>query len=157
MAYWLFKSEPHVWSWDMQKKAGSTGEEWSGVRNYQARNHMRAMLCGDLGFFYHSNTGKEIVGIIEVCREARPDSTSDDDRWDCVCIRAVCDLLKPVSLADVKSNPLLADMSLVTSARLSVQPVTAREWEIICVMGGIAPEVVSRGHGRTSSENGGLS
>lgn len=139
MAYWLFKSEPDVWSWQMQKKKGAKGEEWTGVRNYQARNNMRAMQLGDLGFFYHSNEGKEIVGIVEVCKLAHPDSSTDDERWECVDIRAVKDVPRPVTLADVKANPKLAKMALVTSMRLSVQPVTEAEWKIVCEMGGVTP------------------
>jgi predicted RNA-binding protein with PUA-like domain len=140
--YWLFKSEPDVWSWDMQKKKGAKGEQWDGVRNYQARNNMTAMRLGDLGFFYHSNEGKEIVGIVEVCKEAHQDSTTDDERWQCVDIKAVCDVATPVSLADVKANPKLGEMSLVTSMRLSVQPVTKREWEIVCAMAGLDPKAI---------------
>ncbi len=89
MAYWLFKSEPDAWGWDQQVAKGAAGEEWNGVRNYQARNNMRAMKLGDLGFFYHSNVGKEVVGIVEVCAASHPDSTTDDPRWDCVDIKAV--------------------------------------------------------------------
>ncbi|MBA5778484.1 EVE domain-containing protein [Stappia sp. F7233] len=137
MRYWLFKSEPFKWSWEMQKARGAAGEQWDGVRNYQARNNMRAMELGDLGFFYHSNEGKEIVGIVEVCALAHPDSTTDDPRWECVDIRAVKDMPKPVTLADVKAEPRLAEMSLVTSMRLSVQPVTEEEWKIVCEMGGL--------------------
>mgnify|MGYP002620330749 CR=1 FL=1 len=137
MAYWLFKSEPDVWSWEMQKAKGEAGEEWTGVRNYQARNNMRAMQLGDLGFFYHSNIGLEVVGIVEVCKLAHPDSSTDDARWECVDIKAVRDMPKPVSLKDVKANPKLADMALVTSMRLSVQPVTDDEWEEVCRMGGL--------------------
>ena len=140
--YWLFKSEPDVWSWDMQKKKGAKGEQWDGVRNYQARNNMRAMKLGDLGFFYHSNEGLEVVGICEVCALAHPDSTTDDERWQCVDIKAVCDVATPVSLADVKANPKLGEMSLVTSMRLSVQPVTKREWEIVCAMAGLDPKAI---------------
>ena len=136
MAYWLFKSEPDVWSWQQQKAKGKAGEEWSGVRNYQARNNMRAMKIGDRGFFYHSNIGKEIVGVVEICKLAHPDST--DIHWECVDIRAVVDLPKPVSLVDVKANPSLAQMSLVTSMRLSVQPVSDAEWKIICKMAGFS-------------------
>ena len=95
--YWLFKSEPDVWSWDMQKAKGDIGEQWDGVRNYQARNNMQAMKVGDLGFFYHSNEGKEIVGIVSVCREAHPDTTTDDERWECVDVKAVADVAKTVS------------------------------------------------------------
>lgn len=137
MAYWLFKSEPFKWSWDMQKAKGEAGEQWDGVRNYQARNNMRAMKLGDKGFFYHSNEGKEIVGIVEVCAEAHHDTTTDDERWECVDIKAVCDVPKPVTLADVKASPRLSEMSLVTSMRLSVQPVTEEEWKIVCEMGGL--------------------
>ncbi|MGQ2904122.1 MAG: EVE domain-containing protein [Neoaquamicrobium sediminum] len=139
MAYWLFKSEPDAWSWDQQKAKGKAGEEWTGVRNYQARNNMRAMQIGDLGFYYHSNEGLEVVGIVEVCKLAHPDSSTDDPRWECVDIRAVRDMPKPVTLKDVKANPKLADMALVTSMRLSVQPVKPEEWEEVCRMGGLVP------------------
>lgn len=139
MAYWLFKSEPDVWSWDDQVAKGDVGEEWNGVRNYLARNNMRAMKVGDLGFFYHSNAGKEIVGIVEVCAESHPDSTTDDPRWDCVDIKAVRPLKTPVTLAQVKSDPRLTEMSLVKSMRLSVQPVTEEEWKIVCDLGGVEP------------------
>jgi predicted RNA-binding protein with PUA-like domain len=137
MQYWLFKSEPFKWSWDQQKAKGATGEEWDGVRNYQARNFMRAMQMGDRGFFYHSNKGLEVVGIVEVCAEVHPDSTTDDPRWECVDIRAVCDVPRPVSLKAVKANEKLAQMSLVTSMRLSVQPVSAEEWLEVCRMAGM--------------------
>ncbi|GLK76796.1 ubiquinol-cytochrome c reductase [Methylopila jiangsuensis] len=139
MAYWLFKSEPDAWSWDEQKAAGRDGTEWTGVRNYLARNNMRAMKVGDLGFFYHSNEGKEIVGLVEVAKTAHHDSTaSDDARWECVDIRAVEDMPQPVTLAAVKANPKLATMALVTSMRLSVQPVTEDEWAEVRRMGGFA-------------------
>ena len=137
MRYWLFKSEPDVWSWEMQVAKGAAGEEWNGVRNYQARNNMRAMELGDLGFFYHSNIGKEVVGIVEVCALAHPDSTTDDPRWDCVDIRAVKPLPRPVSLEMAKADPRLANMALVTNTRLSVQPVTEDEWKVICELGGL--------------------
>lgn len=139
MAFWLFKSEPDSWGWPQQVAKGDAGEEWSGVRNYQARNNMRAMRCGDRGFFYHSNIGKEIVGTVEVIRESAPDSTSDDPRWDCVVIKAVQPLLRPVTLEECKVHPDLNSMALVKSMRLSVQPVTAEEWDVICRLGGIAP------------------
>lgn len=139
MKYWLFKSEPFKFSFDMLKAKGKKGEQWDGVRNYQARNNMRAMEIGDLGFFYHSNEGLEVVGIAEVCALAHHDTTTDDPRWECVDIRAVRDMPKPVSLADCKANPKLADMSLVTSMRLSVQPVTEAEWREVCRMGGLDP------------------
>ncbi|MCR9149811.1 MAG: EVE domain-containing protein [Rhodobacteraceae bacterium] len=137
MRYWLFKSEPDVWSWDMQVAKGAAGEEWNGVRNYQARNNMRAMELGDLGFFYHSNIGKEVVGIVEVCALSHPDSTTDDPRWDCVDIRAVKPVPRPVSLEMAKADPRLANMALVTNTRLSVQPVTEAEWKVICELGGL--------------------
>ncbi len=139
MNFWLFKSEPDAWSWDQQVAKGQAGEEWHGVRNYQARNNMRAMKVGDRGFFYHSNIGKQIVGIVEVSREAQPDSTTDDPRWDCVCIRAVAPLLRPVTLETCKVEPGLEAMVLVNNSRLSVQPVSAAEWRIICGLGGVAP------------------
>ncbi len=138
-AYWLFKSEPDVFSWEMLKAKGKAGEQWDGVRNYLARNNMRAMQLGDLGFFYHSNEGKEVVGICEVCALAHPDTTTDDERWECVDVRAVADVATPVSLAAVKANPKLADMALVTSMRLSVQPVTPAEWHEVCRMAGLDP------------------
>lgn len=139
MAYWLFKSEPNKFSWEMLVAKGAAGEEWDGVRNYLARNNMREMKVGDRGFFYHSNIGKEIVGIAEVCAEAHHDSTTEDPRWDCVDIRAVKPLARPVTLAEVKADPRLTEMSLVTSMRLSVQPVTAEEWRIVCALGGVEP------------------
>lgn len=144
MAYWLFKSEPDVFSFEDLKAKGEKGEQWDGVRNYQARNNMRAMKTGDLGFFYHSNIGLEAVGIAEVCAEAHPDSTTDDPRWECVDIRAVRDLPKAVSLKDVKANPKLENMSLVTSMRLSVQPVTHDEWVEVCRMAGLSPAPEAR-------------
>jgi len=137
MAYWLFKSEPFKWSWEMQKARGEQGEQWDGVRNYLARNNMRAMKIGDKGFFYHSNEGLEVVGIVEICALSHPDSTTDDPRWDCVDIKAVRDVPKPVTLKDVKANPKLEKMALVTSMRLSVQPVTEDEWIEVCRMGGL--------------------
>ncbi|MDE4134919.1 EVE domain-containing protein [Phaeobacter sp. QD34_3] len=140
MAYWLFKSEPSTWSWQDQQAKGDAGEEWDGVRNYQARNFMRQMKLGDRGFFYHSQKEKSVVGIVEVCAEAHPDSTSDDDRWDCVDIRAIRSFEHPVSLAQIKADPRLAEMALVESSRLSVQPVTDEEWRVVCALGGTNAE-----------------
>ncbi|AML50840.1 EVE domain-containing protein [Falsihalocynthiibacter arcticus] len=137
MAYWLFKSEPNAWSWDDQVAKGDVGEEWNGVRNYQARNNMRLMEIGDLGFFYHSLKEKAVVGIVEVCALAHPDSTTDDPRWECVDIRAVRPVVKPVTLALCKADPRLENMALVKNTRLSVQPVTEAEWTIICEMAGV--------------------
>lgn len=139
MQYWLFKSEPDTWSWDQQVAKGEAGEEWHGVRNYQARNNMRAMKLGDRGFFYHSNIGKEVVGIVEVSALSAQDSTTDDPRWDCVHIRAVKPLKRAVTLEDCKVDPRLSQMVLVNNSRLSVQPVTPEEWAVICGLGGVEP------------------
>ena len=135
MAYWLFKSEPSTWSWDDQVAKGDAGEEWDGVRNYQARNFMREMKIGDRGFFYHSQKDKEIVGVVEVIAEAHPDSTTDDERWECVDIKAIGPMPTPVTLDDVKADPRLSDMVLVKNSRLSVQPVSDGEWKTICEIG----------------------
>lgn len=137
MAHWLFKSEPDTWSWDQQVAKGAAGEEWHGVRNYQARNNMRAMKLGERGFYYHSNVGKEIVGIVEVSALIHPDSTTDDPRWECVDIRAVEPLKRPVTLEECKVHPALKDMVLVNNSRLSVQPVSDEEWRVICALGGL--------------------
>jgi len=136
MRYWLFKSEPSTWSWDQQVAKGEEGEEWDGVRNYQARNFMREMAVGDRGFFYHSQKEKSVVGLVEVCAAAHPDSTTDDERWECVDIKAVKVVKNPVTLDMIKADPRLADMVLVRNSRLSVQPVTAAEWHIILEMSG---------------------
>ena len=136
-SYWLFKTEPDEHSWTMQKARGKKGEPWTGVRNFVARNNMKAMQLGDLGFFYHTGEDKEIVGVVEVCATAHPDATGDTGIWKCVDVRAVCDVPKPVSLAAAKANPKLAAMALVRTARLSVQPVTAEEWKEVCRMGGL--------------------
>ncbi|GGA18266.1 EVE domain-containing protein [Neptunicoccus cionae] len=138
MNYWLFKSEPNTWGWEEQVAKGDDGEEWDGVRNYQARNFMRDMEVGDLGFFYHSLKEKAVVGIVEVCALAHPDSTTDDARWECVDIKAVKPFKTPVTLDMVKADPRLAEMVLVKNSRLSVQPVRPEEWDIICDMGGLA-------------------
>ena len=139
MNYWLFKSEAEVWSWDQQVAKGEVGEEWDGVRNYQARNNMRAMKLGDRGFFYHSRKETEIVGIVEVCAEAHPDSKANDPRWECVDIKAVRPFTKPVTLAMCKEDHRLKDMVLVNNSRLSVQPVTEEEWKIVCELGETDP------------------
>ncbi len=139
MAYWLFKSEPSTWSWDEQVAKGDAGEEWDGVRNYQARNYMRAMKVGDRGFFYHSLTAKAIVGIVEVIAESHRDSTTDDERWDCVDVKAVSPVRTAVTLQMCKQDPRLSRMVLVTNSRLSVQPVTEDEWKVICELAGVDP------------------
>lgn len=138
MRYWLFKSEPSTWSWDQQVAKADEGEEWDGVRNYQARNFMREMKVGDRGFFYHSQTEKAIVGVVEVIVEAHPDSTTDDDRWECVDIKALWSVKTPVTLDMIKSVPRLENMVLVKNSRLSVQPVAHDEWDIVCGLGGIS-------------------
>ena len=138
MAYWLLKSERETWSWDQQKELGRKGAEWTGVRNYQARNNMRAMKDGDLGFFYLSGGDKSVVGIVKVMNEAHADLTDDTGQWECVDVAAVTDLPKPVTLAEIKANPKLAGMVLVRNSRLSVQPVSPTEWSMICKLGGLA-------------------
>ena len=137
MRYWLFKSEASTWSWEQQVAKGETGEEWDGVRNYQARNNMREMQVGDRGFFYLSQKEKAVVGIVEVCATAHPDSSTDDERWECVDIKSVGPMPKPVTLDMCKGNPELAEMALVKNTRLSVQPVTKDEWRVVCQMGGL--------------------
>jgi predicted RNA-binding protein with PUA-like domain len=132
MRYWLFKSEAATWSWEQQVAKGEVGEQWDGVRNYQARNNMREMQIGDLGFFYLSQKEKSMVGIVEVCALVHPDSTTDDERWECVDIKAVSTLPSPVSLDMCKSDERLKDMVLVNNTRLSVQPVSPQEWKIVC-------------------------
>jgi predicted RNA-binding protein with PUA-like domain len=136
MPYWLVKSEPSVWSWDQQVKKGAKGEAWTGVRNHTAKLNMMKMKKGDRAFFYHSNDGKEIVGIAEICREAYPDPTDATGKFVCVDIRAVQPLETPVTLAAIKAEKRLADMALIKQSRLSVQPVTAAEWARVCAMGG---------------------
>jgi predicted RNA-binding protein with PUA-like domain len=137
MRYWLFKSEPSTWSWAQQVARGDTGEEWDGVRNYQARNFMREMAVGDRGFFYHSQSEKAVVGLVEVIAPAHPDSTTDDARWDCVDIKALSPLVRSVTLDEIKADPALAEMVLVKNSRLSVQPVTDAEFAHICALGGL--------------------
>ena len=139
MPYWLMKSEPDAWSWDQQVKRGPKGEAWSGVRNHTAKLNLMKMKKGDRAFFYHSNVGKEIVGIVEVIREHYPDPTAKPgDPWVVVDVKAADPLPKPVTLDDIKAEPKLKDMMLINNSRLSVQPVTAAEWKRVCQMGGIA-------------------
>lgn len=136
MAHWLFKSEPDVFGWDDLVARGDAGEQWDGVRNYQARNNMRAMQVGELGLFYHSNIGKEAVGIVEVIAPAHPDTTASDPKWECVDIRAVRKLPRAISLDEAKAEPRLRDMVLVNNSRLSVQPVSEAEWAVILELAG---------------------
>lgn len=136
MTRWLFKSEPDVFSWDDLVSRGERGEEWDGVRSHQARNLMRQMKVGDQGFFYHSNMGKAVVGIVEVIAKAHPDSTAEDPKWECVDVRAVEALPRPVTLAEIKADPRFAGMVLVKNSRLSVQPVTAEEWDAVLALAG---------------------
>jgi predicted RNA-binding protein with PUA-like domain len=133
-AYWLVKSEPDAFSWDQQVANGI--EPWTGVRNFMARNNLRAMRKGDLAFFYHSNIGKEIVGVVRVAREAYPDTTAEKGDWSAVDMEAVGPMPKPVSLATIKDTPALADVALVRQSRLSVMPIAPEHWKLICKMGG---------------------
>ena len=137
MAYWLMKTEAETFSWDMQKQRGAKGEPWSGVRNFQAARNMKAMKKGDLAFFYHTGDEKRIVGIVEVIGEYRPDPTDETKRFGLVDVKAVKDVPRPVTLAEIKATPQLKDMILVKYSRLSVQPVRDTEWNQICAMGGV--------------------
>ncbi len=137
MTYWLFKTEPATWSWEQQKSRGKKGESWNGVRNHQAANNMKAMQRGNLGFFYHSGDERRIMGIVEVIREYHPDPTDQSERFGMVDVKAVDDFRIPVTLAEIRADPRLANMVLVKNSRLSVQPVTAGEWQIICRAGGL--------------------
>ena len=138
MAYWLMKSEPESWSWDQQVARGAKGEAWSGVRNHQAKLNLRKMKKGDRAFFYHSNVGKEIVGIIEIIREAHPDPTAKaGEPWVAVDVKAIEPLPKPVSIDAIKTESKLKAMVLINNTRLSVQPVTADEWKTVCKIGGL--------------------
>ncbi len=137
MQYWLFKSEPGAWSWDDQVKKGT--EHWDGVRNYQANNNMKAMKKGDKGFFYHSVNEKRIVGVVEVVKEHYPDHTDESGRFGMVDVKALYPVENPVTLAEIKAEPKLADLALVKQSRLSVVPVATNEWKILCKMCGIKP------------------
>ncbi|MDB5596913.1 MAG: Ubiquinol-cytochrome reductase [Hyphomicrobiales bacterium] len=137
MAHWLVKSEPSKWSWADQVSAGATGTHWNGVRNHLAKQQLMAMKLGEQAFFYHSNEGKEIVGIVEVIKTFYPDPSDESGKFGMVDFKAVKPLPKPVTLAQVKMTPALAKMALVTSMRLSVQPVTDDEWELVSKMGGL--------------------
>ncbi len=132
MKYWILKTEPYKYSWDDLNKDESTF--WDGVRNYQARNNMREMKKGDLAYIYHSNEGKELVGVAMIIKEAYPDPTIDDERWVAVDIAPVKTLKKPVSLKELKANPKLQDMAMIRQGRLSVSPVTDKEWKEILMM-----------------------
>ena len=138
MAYWLVKSEPDAFSWDEQVKRGAKGEPWTGVRNHTAKRNLQSMKKGELAFFYHSNEGKEIVGIAEIIKEAYPDPTDKTGKFVCVDIKADKPLKTPVTMAAIKADKKLAAMALVKYSRLSVQPVTDAEWKIVCKMAGIA-------------------
>jgi predicted RNA-binding protein with PUA-like domain len=137
MAHWLYKSEPSAWSWDQQVAAGEKGTFWNGVRNHQAKLNLMAMRLGDRGFFYHSNEGKAVVGIVEVIREYYPDHTDETGRFGMVDVKAVKPLPRPVTLDAIKAEKRLGRMILVTNSRLSVQPVMDEEWRIVCEMGGL--------------------
>jgi predicted RNA-binding protein with PUA-like domain len=135
MAYWLLKSEPDDWSWTEQVAKGRDGAEWTGIRNFSAQNHLRAMKKGERAFFYHTGKERAVVGIVRVIAEAHPDST--DPAWRAIDVAAVRALPTPVGLDRIKANPRLARMALVRISRLSVQPVTEAEWRIVCQMGGL--------------------
>ena len=137
MAHWLFKSEPSAFSFEKLVGEGAKGTDWSGIRNHSAKLNMMAMKKGEKGFFYHSNEGKAVVGIVEVSKAFRPDPTDETGKFGMVDIKAVKSLPKPVTLEAIKAEPKLANMALVTNSRLSVQPVTDDEWEIISAMGGL--------------------
>jgi len=137
MAHWLYKSEPSVWSWEQQVEAGAKGTHWNGVRNHVAKQNLMAMKKGEQGFFYHSNEGKAVVGIVELIKEYYPDHTDETGKFGMVDIKAVKALKRPVTLEEIKAEPKLKDMILVNNSRLSVQPVTDEEWAIICKMGGV--------------------
>jgi predicted RNA-binding protein with PUA-like domain len=137
MAYWLIKSEPGTWSWDQQVKAGAKGEAWTGVRNHTAKQNLQKMKKGDRAFFYHSNEGKEIVGIAEVIREHYPDPSDKTQKFVAVDVKALAPLKTPVTLAQVKTEPKLKNMALIKLSRLSVQPVTDAEWKAVCSLGGV--------------------
>ena len=137
MAKWLYKSEPSVWSWDQQVAEGDKGTHWNGVRNHVAKQNLMAMKQGERGFFYHSNEGKAVVGIVEVIREYYPDHTDQTGKFGMVDIKAVKPLKRPVTLEEIKAEPTLKGMILVNNSRLSVQPVTDEEWAIVCRMGGL--------------------
>jgi predicted RNA-binding protein with PUA-like domain len=136
MAYWLLKTEPETFGWEHQVKRGAKGEPWSGVRNFSARDKLRAMTKGDLAFFYHTGKQKAVVGIVKVIKEAYQDTTAEEDFWSMVDVAAVEPFPKPVTLADIKAEPKLAAMALVKYSRLSVQPVTDAEWKLVRKMGG---------------------
>ena len=135
MAYWLFKSEPNTWSWQNQLDKGDIGEGWDGVRNYQAGNNMKAMQIGDLGFFYHSVSEKQIVGIVDVIELWHPDPTDASGRFGMVTVRAIKSMTRPVSLAEIKAEPRLSELALVRQSRLSVVPIGAAEWDLLLEMG----------------------
>lgn len=138
MAYWLVKSEPSAWSWEQQVADGAKGTPWTGVRNHAAKLNLQKMKKGDRAFFYHSNEGKEIVGIVEIVREHYPDPTDAAGKFVVVDVKAVEPMKRPVTLAQVKTEKKLAEMALIKQSRLSVQPVTAEEWRTVCKLGGIA-------------------
>ncbi|MDK9696826.1 MAG: EVE domain-containing protein [Siculibacillus sp.] len=137
MTHWLYKSEPEVWSWDDQVAAGEAGTYWEGVRNHLANKHMKTMEVGERGFFYHSNEGKAVVGVVEVVAAWAPDLADPKGTFGAVTIRAVERLPTPVSLATIKADPRLSEMVLVKNSRLSVQPVTDEEWTIVRELGGL--------------------
>jgi predicted RNA-binding protein with PUA-like domain len=137
VAYWLYKSEPSKWSWEDQVAAGEAGTHWNGVRNHLAKKHLQDMQVGDKGFFYHSNEGKAVVGIVEVIKSYYPDDTDETGRFGMVDLKAVEPMKIHVTLDGIKARPELSEMALIRNSRLSVQPVTEAEWTTVCRMGGL--------------------
>lgn len=136
MNYWLVKSEPDAFSW--QEQLHNNIEPWTGIRNHQAKKNLQSMKNGDLAFFYHSNVGKEIVGIVRIVKEAYPDPTASDPRWVCVDVQTVCSVPSPVTLKQIKAIPELQEVSLVKQSRLSVMPISPEHWKILCALGKIS-------------------
>jgi len=137
LAFWLLKTEPETWSWEMQLKRGAKGEVWSGVRSHMAKNNLLKMKKGERAFFYHSGRTKEIVGIVEITRASYPDPTDETEKFVAVTVKAESPLKQPVTLSQIKAEPRLQAMILVKNTRLSVQPVTLEEWKLVCALGGI--------------------
>lgn len=154
MAYWLFKSEPGNWSWNDQVTRGAKGDEWDGVRNHTAKLNILAMRPGDFGFFYHSVDEKRIVGIVRIISEPHPDPTDETGTWFSVRIAADTPLPRPITLAEIRREPRLAEMALVKQSRLSVQPVTDNEWEIICTMAAVkkAPKSAAKAPAKSAAK-----
>lgn len=138
MNYWLVKSEPDAFSW--QEQITNDVEPWTGIRNHQAKKNLQSMKNGDLAFFYHSNVGKEIVGVVRIVKEAYPDPTAPDQKWFCVDVKTVCSVPNPVTLKQIKATPGLEEISLIKQSRLSVMPIATEHWKILCQLGHVSEE-----------------